>query len=385
MIYLTLSSPCDSPSYCEINLGNIEYNTKVLTQWLGPKTHLMAVVKDDAYGHGAVPTAKAALCGGAQFLAVQTINCAIKLRKNSIDAPILLLGYFPPVCAPTLVKYDIRPTISTKVQASSLAREAQRRGIKIPIHINVDTGMARMGLPPSEVLSYIKYIKRLRGLQPEGIYTHFATADQTDKTFARRQLERFQEIVGELEDRGVSFPLKHVANTAAILDMPETHMNMVRCGIGLYGILPSPHTVQTLVLKPALTLKSRIIKISTLAPGCSIGYGRTFFTDRITKVGLIPLGYGHGYPRSISNKGEILCHGRRVPIIGTISMDHLTVDVTDIYDARTGDPVVAIGEQQGNKIDIHEVAHWANTIPYEILVSIGKMCTRVYISSSENA
>ncbi|MBC7222830.1 MAG: alanine racemase, partial [Anaerolineae bacterium] len=331
--------------WAEVDLSAIRHNVQALKQWVGPGVELAAVVKANGYGHGAVPAGQAALEAGASRLAVGWVAEGTALRQGGITAPILVMGYCLPEDAPAIVYYDLTPTVCCLEVAHALSDACQAQGKAIPIHVKVDTGMGRFGLLPEEVLGFLKEVSRLPGLHLEGLWTHFATADEGNKAYARQQFALYQEVLREVEAAGFRIPLRHAANSGATLDLPETHLDMVRCGIAIYGLYPSAEVARPVDLRPALTLKGRVGHVRTLPAGSSISYGRTFTTRRPTRVALVPVGYGDGYHRLHSNRGAVLIRGWRAPILGRVCMDQCVVDVTDIPGVRDGDEVVIIGRQ----------------------------------------
>jgi len=354
---------------------------------------LMAVVKADGYGHGAVPVAETVLDNGASCLAVNRAVEGVQLRQAGITAPVLILGYTLPAQAETIVRWNLAPTVNDPEQAQALSAAASRpsfippnsggeRGGALPIHVKVDTGMGRFGLLPYEVVDFVQAVSALPGLVLEGIYTHFAIADAADKTYTLQQFETFREVVKRLDEAGFTIPIKHVAGSAATLDLPETHLDMVRCGITLYGLRPSTEVEPTIPLRPAMTLKSRVARVRTLPAGSSISYGCTYITNVPTRVALVPFGYGDGYRRLISNRGEVLIRGQRAPILGRVCMDQFVVKVSGIPDVQQHDEVVLLGRQGDDEISAEEVAAWAETINYEVTTSILPRVTRVYRKSS---
>ncbi len=369
----------DQLTWAEVDLDAIAYNVQGLKRHVGERTELMAVVKANAYGHGAVPAAKAILESGASRLAVNRVVEGVELRQAGIRAPILVMGYALPAEMETVVRWDLTPTVTAMEVASALSGAASRSGKTAPLHVKVDTGMGRFGLLPGEVLDFVKRLSELPALRLEGLFTHFAVADSADKTCTCRQLNIYQEVARRLEEAGFAFPLKHVANSAATLDLPEMHLDMVRCGIALYGLRPSSEVSPAIPLRPAMALKSRVARVRALPPGSSISYGRTYITTKPTPVALVPVGYGDGYHRILSNRGAVLIRGRRAPIVGRVCMDQFVIEVSGIPGIRQDDEVVVFGRQGEEEIRAEEVAAWAETINYEVTTSILPRVTRVYL------
>ncbi len=370
-------------TWAEINLDAIAHNARLLKNCAGAEAELMVAVKANAYGHGAVPVARAALQGGASRLAVHRIGEGAQLRQADIAAPILIMGYTLPAESEAVVRWGLTPTVNSRPQAKALSEAATAQGERLPVHVKVDTGMGRYGLLPDEVLEFVRFLSKLPGLRLEGIYTHYAVADLPDKSFTRRQFGIYRDVVEQLRGAGFEFPLKHVANSAATIDLPEMALDMVRCGIALYGLRPAAAIEPAIPLRPALTLKSRVSRVRTLPAGASISYGRTYITEKPTRVALVPVGYGDGYHRILSNRGAVLIRGQRAPIVGRVCMDQFVVDVNHIPDVHLHDEVVLVGQQKEACISAEEVAGWAETINYEVTTGLLPRVTRVYLRGGE--
>jgi len=366
-------------TWAEIDLDAIAHNVRAIQAHVGPDAAIIAVVKANAYGHGAVPVAQTVLENGATRLAVARLEEGIQLRQAGITAPILVMGYTLPAQASALVRWDLTPTVNTLEGAQALSAAAEATGRRRAVHVKVDTGMGRYGLLPGEVVDFVRALAALPGLTLEGLYTHFAVADLADKSYTHRQFNRFLEVVQAVEAAGFSIPLKHAANSAATLDLPETHLDAVRPGLILYGMRPSDEVEPAIPLRPALTLKSHVARLRTLPSGSSISYGRTYITTRPTPVALVPVGYGDGYHRLASNRGAVLIGGRRAPIVGRVCMDQFVVDVSDIPGVAQGDEVVLIGRQGDEVITAEEVAGWVETINYEVTTSLLPRVARRYV------
>jgi alanine racemase len=372
--------------WAEIDLGAIAHNVRELRQAARPEARFMAVVKANGYGHGAVEVARAALKSGADLLGVARISEAVSLRNTGIESLIHVFGYMPPDMAPELIDHDLIGTVYTLENARILSRAGQNAGKKIKVHIKVDTGMGRLGMasfPDDELnrsVQEIQAIVRLKGLEAEGIYTHFAASDEKDKTYARIQLERFLTLTDHLRRHGIEFQIRHCANSGAIIDLPETHLDMVRAGISLYGLYPSADVDRTrVILKPAMTLKSRIIQVKKVGSGFKVSYGMTYQTDKPTVIASVSAGYADGLNRLLTNQGHMLVHGMRSPIAGRVCMDLTMLDVGHIPDAAIGDEVVIFGCQGGQEIHVDEIASCLKTINYEIVSTITQRVARVYI------
>ncbi len=371
--------------WANINLDAISRNVERMRKNVGPDPRLMGIIKADGYGHGAVPIARA-IDSMVWGYGVATAQEATNLRENGIEKPVLVLGYSHETCYEEFVHYQIRPTIYTE-EMGRLAGEAVERyrmktGEKasLPVHIKLDTGMSRIGFScTDESIKAIKHLYRVKGLKLEGCFTHFSKADEKDKHYTEYQYERFSEMIHQLEEEGIHFSLVHCDNSAGIIDLPEYHRDMVRMGISLYGLYPSDQVEQERVpLEPALGLKSHIVYIKTIEPGTAVSYGGTYVADHSVRLATIPVGYGDGYPRNLSNKGYILVHGEKAPICGRVCMDQFMVDVTHISQARMGDKVTLIGREGDACISVEELAKLAGTFNYEFVCDLGKRIPRVY-------
>ncbi|ATW25576.1 alanine racemase [Candidatus Formimonas warabiya] len=372
------------PVWAEINLEAVAHNIKEIRRIVPPQTKIMAVVKADGYGHGAEKIARTVLDCGAEMLAVATFGEAKQLREAGISGPILVLGYTPADQAGDIIDYRITQTVFTREMAEALSRKAQEKNRLSVIHLKIDTGMGRIGfLPNQDTVQTIKSIVRLDGLFVEGIFTHFAVADETDKSFSQYQFHQFTEFLGELQKENIEIPVKHAANSAAIIDLPETHLDMVRAGIIIYGLYPSDQVDKSRIhLRPALELKAEVSFVKKVSPGTSISYGRKFIAPKETVIASLPLGYADGYSRMLSNKGELLLGGKRVPIVGTICMDQFMVDASQVPGVKIGDEAVLIGAQGAENIPVEEIAERLNTINYEIVCMLSERVPRVYINES---
>ncbi len=368
----------------EINLDNIAYNMNNIRKKVNKKTKIMAVVKADAYGHGAVEVAKTALYNGADWLGVAIIDEAIELRKNNIFEPILILGHTIEHKLLQVIKYDITQTVFSFEMAKKLSDEATKIKKKVNIHIKIDTGMSRLGfLPTDESIDEILAIKNLPYINITGIFTHFATADMKDKTFTKEQFEKYMWVIKKLEEKGINNIIKHISNSGAILDIDEYSLDMVRAGIILYGMYPSNQVLKSIKLKPAMSLKTHISFIKEIEPDVSVSYCRTYFTNKKTKIATIPVGYADGYARILSNRARVLINGEYANIIGNICMDQFMIDITNIQNVKQGDIVTLMGEDNNNHITAEELANLQNTINYEIVCNIGKRIPRVYIKNDK--
>lgn len=366
-------------TWAEIDLDAIAHNVAAFKRHVGPRVEIFAVVKANAYGHGAVPVARAALEAGATRLAVHRLTEGIELRRAGLDAAILLMGYTPPAGAEAVVRWRLTPSLITAEFAQALSAQAMAAGTVIPMHIKVDTGMSRYGLMPEEVVPFARSLLALPGVRLEGIFTHFATADAADQTHVRRQLAVFNDVRAALREAGITVPLAHAANSAATMRLPESHLDAVRIGIAMYGLDPSDEWPPVFEIRPALTLKSRVSRVRELPPGAGISYGRTYVTSAPTTVALVPAGYGDGYHRILSNQGSVLIRGQRAPIRGRVCMDQFVVDVTGIPGVAQEDEVVLVGRQGEACIRAEEVARLAGTINYEVTTSLLPRAARFYL------
>lgn len=365
--------------YARINLDSIYANMDNLKANVSEGTQMVAVVKADGYGHGAVPVAKT-VDGLAEAYAVATIEEALQLRHHGINKPIYLLGFIPDGSIDDAIMQEIRFAVFEEAQAKRISERAVILGKKAILHIKLDTGMGRIGfLPTDRSVEEIIRLSKLDNIEVEGMFTHFAKADEADKEAAHRQLEVYCAFLEKLRENGLEIKIKHCSNSAGIIDMPEANMSEVRAGIALYGMYPSDEVNKRAVaLYPALELKSHVIYVKEVESGTSIGYGGTYITKRKTRVATIPVGYGDGYPRGLSNKGAVLINGQRAPIIGRVCMDQFMADVTDIENISEGDEVTLIGSDGAAAITVEEMSALAGTFNYEFVCDIGKRIPRVY-------
>ncbi len=370
--------------YETINLDAIAYNIQAMKAVLGSGTEIMGIVKSDGYGHGAVPVAKA-IEPYVWGYGVATAEEGVILRNHRIEKPILVLGTVPQAQYDMLVEYDIMPSIFQIKRAESLSAAAVRAGKTASIHLVVDTGMSRIGYPVTEeAADEAAKICNLPGIRAEGLFTHFSKADEADKRHALIQVEKYFRFVDMLSQRGVMIPMLHCSNSAGILDLDNAGFHVARAGIAMYGLYPSDEVRREHVrLKPAMELKSSIFYIKKIAPGDCISYGGTFQADREMMVATIPAGYGDGYPRNLSGRGEVLIRGKRAKILGRICMDQFMVDVTDIPDAKEEDEVVLIGCQGKEEITVEKLAQTGGGFHYEIICGISKRVPRVYLQNSQ--
>jgi alanine racemase len=362
------------PTWAEIDLDALADNVRLLKSQANGAA-LLAVVKANAYGHGAVAVARAALAAGADRLGVICLDEGEQLRRAGITEPILVMGHTSAREAQRLVDLSLTPSVVSSEVALALARVASERRIEMPVHLKVDTGLNRYGLPASKAADLGRWLRDLAGIQTEGLFTHFASADEGDKSYTVEQHKLFLAVAEQLD----WVPIRHVSNTATLLDMPDMSLDMVRPGLGIYGCYPSSQVKRSLPLRPVLSLRGRIARLTSLAPGESVSYGRTWRAPRPSLIGLLMCGYADGLPRALSNRGSVLVRGRRAPIVGRVCMDMCMVDVSDIPDVALDDEVVIIGRQGEEEISADEVAELCGTISYEILCGISARVPRLYL------
>lgn len=365
------------PTYAEINLANISYNVKQFRRFLSPASRLMAVVKANGYGHGAVEVARTALAAGADWLSVALVEEGIQLRQAGLAAPILLLGATPPESYSALFQYRLTPGVVNSQTLDGLEREAIRQRKRIGIHVKVDTGMGRLGGVGEEGLALAQRAVNSQWLDLQGIFTHFAAADAADIDYTYRQLDKFNSLVETIKGEKQEI-IAHCANSAATIRLPETHMDMVRIGISLYGYYPSSHVQKRIKLRPAMSFITQIAHVKNVPKGTPISYGCTFVTSRASRIATLPVGYADGYWRLLSGQGAILVRGQRVPLVGRVCMDYCMADVTDVGEVEIGDPVVLYGRQGEKEITVDEVANWVGTINYEVTCAVSSRVPRIY-------
>ncbi len=364
-----------------VDLNAIRHNLLEIRNIINPDTKLMVIIKADAYGHGAVPIAKAiGDSGSIDSYGVAIIEEAIELREAGITKPILILGYTPKEQCDLVVTYEVAQTVFQYEMAQALSIEAIKQGKTAKIHIKLDTGMSRIGFSDTRAsIEEIKRIAELPGLEIEGLYSHFAGADETDHTSAQKQLNRYIAFHELLEKEKIFIPVKHISNSAGIIEFPEAYFNMVRCGIATYGIYPSDMVNHDDIrLIPAMELKTHVIYVKDVEPGVGISYGSTYVTENRRRIATIPVGYADGYSRNLSNSGKVIIHGQYAPIVGRICMDQFMVDVTDIADVKQGDLVTLLGRDEAAYISAEELALWSHSFAYELVCTVGKRIPRVY-------
>ena len=379
--------------WAEIDLAVIAANVRELRRITRPDARLLVAVKANAYGHGLVAVARRAIESGADALGVARLHEAITLREAGLSAPILVLGYTSPDSVATLVRHDITQTLYAVETARAYAERIGQTGGRLKVHLKVDSGMGRLGILPGArryappgmdltgtAVKEILEIARLQGVELEGVFTHFASADSADKTYAEQQFTVYLDFLDRLQRAGFEIPVRHAANSGAIIDMPHTHLDMVRAGISLYGLYPSDEVDQSkITLVPAMSLKSRIIHLKAVPAGFAVSYGMTHTTEKPTTIATIPVGYADGYNRRLSNRGCMLVNGVRAPIVGRVCMDLTMLDVGHISDVNLEDEVVIIGRQGTESVTADEIAGMLVTINYEVTSAITARVPRVYL------
>lgn len=371
------------PAWAEIDLDAIAYNTRNIKKLIGDKD-LIAVVKASCYGHGVIDIIPTLLQNGVSRFAVAMISEALEIRDNKITAPVMILGFTPLYLGEELINNNIEQTVYDLDYAKELSKIALTLNKKAKIHIAIDTGMGRIGFLPNEKsIDNITEICSLEGIEVIGIFTHFSTSDEKDKEYSHEQFTKMLSVMDTLKKRGIDIPLKHVANSGAIIDLPDTYLDAVRAGIILYGYYPSDEIDKNnLALKPALTLKATITNVKTLEKDMYVSYGRTFKTSNETIVATIPVGYADGYLRKLAENGKVIIKGEFAPIIGRICMDQFMIDVTNIPDVKIGDEVILLGEKNGLKYNADDMAKKLDTINYEVTCMLKSRLPRVYIKDT---
>ncbi|MCE1248348.1 MAG: alanine racemase [Firmicutes bacterium] len=370
-------------AWIEVDLDAVRHNFCHIRSIVGNDTKVCAVVKADAYGHGVYEVARTLSGEGADYFAVAILDEAIEMRKMGITDPILILGPLMPGQAPYVLRYNLTQTICSYETAAELSREAFKARQTVKIHIKVDTGMGRIGVYYEDAYALIQRIRELPYLEIEGIFTHFATADCPDKEFVREQWHNFNQVLEDLEKSGIRPKIAHAATSATIIDLPEMKLDMVRPGLMLYGLYPHPSMKSKVELKPALTYKARISFLKNIGQRRSISYGRRYFAEIGEKIATLPVGYNDGIRRILTNQGQVLVRGKRCNMAGTICMDHVMVNVSDVNDVKCYDEVVIIGKQGNEQISADEVAERIPTIHYEVLSCLGKRIPRIYFRNGE--
>ncbi len=365
------------PTWAEIDLDAVRYNLGCIRGLVDEKVAIMAVVKANAYGHGIDRVSRVMVEEGVDYLGVATVDEALNLRRSGIDTPILVLGSVLEQEAKAAVEHDITLTLCDPGLLEVLANIAKRAKARPRVHIKVDTGMGRIGVWHEEALGFVREVFSRKKIEAEGVYTHFSSAGR-DKMVTRLQIGSFEKVLKDMESHGFDVKYKHAANSIAVVDWKRSHLNLVRPGILLYGVYPKEDFRRNFDLKPVMNLKTRIVHLKDAPPGRAISYGRTYITQKRTKIATIPIGYADGYGRILSNKAEALLNGEYVRVVGMVTMDQTLLDVGHVKDVMVGDEVVLIGRQGRSEILIEKIAKLAGTIPYEILSAITDRVPRVY-------
>ncbi len=369
------------PTYATVNLAALAHNLSRIKQYLSPGCEILAVVKANAYGHGAVEIARALASQGIERFAVASLDEGIALRQAGFSASIVVLGALFENQVSDLVAHRLTPVVSDGRILPALAKAARSYPTPYLIHLKVETGMGRLGFSPEELLPLLDNPLLHSSLQVEGMMTHLADADGKDSTVTERQLGEFRAVLEQIRQRGRTLSLVHAANSAAIVRFPDAHFSLVRPGIMLYGYHTLPATVPAPDLKPVLSLRTTIAQLRTIPQGGTVSYNGTFVATRPTRIAILPIGYADGYSRQLSHRGSVLIQGRRAPIVGLVCMDMTMVDVTDLVPVQVGETVTLIGQQGGESIWADEVADWIGTVPYEVLCGIGSRVPRLYESA----
>ncbi len=364
--------------WIEIDLDAVRHNFRSIRKKVGNSIKILAIVKADAYGHGAVEVSKTLLKNGVDMLGIADPEEGIELRENNINVPTLLLNPILPEQTEEVLRHSLGITVYNLNDAKKISEIAKKSHCSTKVHIEVDTGMGGTGVHPDKTLSLIKSLLLIENLTIEGIFTHFHSCDEKDKSFAHEQTKIFKKTLKLLKEEKIHIPLIHAANSAAILDMPDSYFNMVRPGLILYGMLPSSYVSKSIDLKPVMSLKTRIINLKHLDSGSTVSYGRTFKTSRPATVATIPVGYKDGFSRYFSNLGKVLVNGKLTPIIGRVCMDRCFIDVTNVPNVNIGSEVVLYGKQKNGTISIESSAELIDTIPYEIACNIGRKVPKIY-------
>ena len=361
-----------------IDLAALEHNYRQLRRLCDPQVKMLAVVKADAYGHGLLPVAQKLAAAGVDYFGVGSLEEGLNLRQAGITLPVLLLLGILPEEAECAVAHDLDVALFRQDVAQALAAAARNQNKKARVHLKVDTGMGRLGLLPAEVLPFLAGLKKLRHLNVVALISHLAVADEEDKTYTYKQVREFTALLAAARQDGWKLPLSHITNSAALWEVPEAHLGLVRPGLMLYGSPPSPQRPPSADLKPVMSLTAQVLQVKRLPPGSSISYGCTYTTPGWCDLAVLPVGYCNGYSRLLSNRGEVLIHGRRAPIRGRVCMNLTMVDVTGLPEVKEGDRAVLLGEDQDDQLRGEDLAAWAQTISYEIYCALGTANIRRY-------
>jgi alanine racemase len=376
-VMMKVSESFGRPTIAEIDLGSLEFNYWQLKKRVPEGVKLLAVVKADAYGHGAIPVSLKLEKLGVEYLGVAIPDEGVELRKGGVKVPILILGGIYREDGDRVLQYNLTPVVFQKEHLKLLTKAGERPKKKVRVHIKVDTGMGRLGVPLNLWPTFLKELKRFPKIEVEGILSHFSMTDG-EEAFTAQQWREFQRAVATAKEMGISCKYLHMASSAILTAFPSYSRNLVRPGIMLYGSYPSPTFKNLVQLKPVMTLKTHIHFLKSVPPGTKIGYGGTFVTKRESLIATLPIGYADGYSRGLSNQGEVLIRGKRAPVVGKVCMDFIMVDVTEISNVSLGDEVILMGKQGKEQIAAEEIAEKINSISYEVLCLIGKRVPRIY-------
>jgi alanine racemase len=366
------------PSWVEIRLDQIVHNVQAIKKWIGQNVRLLAVVKANGYGHGAVAASWACLKGGADILGVGSPQEGIELREGGIQSDVFVLGGCFEDQTDLIAQYDLIQCVQNRKIVHSLENAGKKHNKKIRIHIKVDTGMGRLGIYPEDVPELWNAISKCPHIRVEGIFSHLATSERMDKTYAQGQIRRFQELQDQFSQKSIHVPLWHICNSGGTIHFPEAHYDMVRCGLMMYGVYPSREMMHPLKLSPVMSWKSRIVTIKTIPKGGSVSYGRNWIAEKEEKIGVIPLGYHDGYSKRMTHHAELIVRNQKVPTVGDICMDNTMILLSDVPNARIEDEVVLLGKQGNMEISANEMAVWNQSISYETLCTIGRRVPRIY-------
>ena len=369
------------PAWIEIDLNQLRQNFALIHADKPKPLRIISVIKDQAYGHGAVPVAKAALESGAAGLAVATLEEGVVLREGGIAAPILMLGERHPNELRDCLHHRLTCSVSDVRIAKELATSAEEAGTAAPVHLKIDTGMSRYGIRWNKALPTIAEIASHRTLRLEGVMSHFAMSDETDKSFALEQLGRFQTVLAAMREKGFAVKYRHLCNTGGFLDLPQAHFDQVRIGILPLGVFPSAVCRRIAGIEPVMTVKAQIASIQNIEPGDTVGYGLRYRAPAPRRIGVLPIGYGDGFPR-VRNQGEVLVCGKRAPLVGSVAMDAITIDITDIPEAQLWEEVVVMGRQGSEMISVHDMARLKNSVSYDVLAGWRERLPKVFIGAS---
>ena len=368
------------PTWVEVDLDRFRRNLASIQAAIGSRCRILLVVKADAYGHGAVEIARCAVDAGVAMLGVATLHEGIELRAAGIQVPIVILSPGLHSEIDEILENRLTPCVGNLDFADLLSERSAQRQIRTRVHVEVDTGMGRSGVAAEEAVAFLERVVGHANLMLEGVFTHFPDADSGRVDVTEEQVRRYEEVIRALSLRKIDVPLRHAANSAGILSVRDSHLDLVRPGILAYGFYPSREVPRSIAVEGIMTFKTRVVQIRDIAPGQFISYGRTYRTTKWSRIGVLAVGYGHGYPWALGNRGEVLVRGRRAPIVGRVTMDLTMVDLSAIPDAEREDEVVLWGEQRGAAIELNEVAERAQTIPYDLLCNMGKRVVRVFLS-----